>query len=94
MNIVHVMSLILKVIIKCGYHVLYNPNDGIHITPVISYTVVVMSSKRGCDDICSGRDVSFNVFQVRYRAGLVIHTVWVSSIYITYDVINRVCAMT
>ena len=45
MNIVHVMSLIGKVIIKCGYHVLYNPNDGIHIIPVISYTVGVMSSK-------------------------------------------------
>ena len=45
MNIVHVMSLIVKVVIKCGYHVLYNPNDGIPITPVISYTVVVMSSK-------------------------------------------------
>ena len=45
MNIVHVMSLRVKVIIKCGYHVLYNPNDGIHMTPVISYTVGVMSSK-------------------------------------------------
>ena len=75
----HVMSFIVKVLIKCGYHVLYNPNDGIHITPVISYTVGVMSSKRGCDDIWSGRDDSFNVFQVRYRAGLVIHTVWVTS---------------
>ena len=79
MNIVHVMSLIVKVIIKFGYHVLYKPNDGIHITPVISYTVGVMSSKRVCDDIWSGRDDSFNMFQVRYRAGLVIHTVWVSS---------------
>ena len=79
MNIVHVMSLIVKVVIKCGYHVLYYPNDGIHITPVISYTVGVMSLKRGCDDIWSGRDVSFNVFLVRYRAGLVIHTVWVTS---------------
>ena len=45
MNIVHVMSLIVKVVIKCGYHVLYHPNDGIHMTPVISYTVGVMSSK-------------------------------------------------
>ena len=45
MNIVHVMSFIVKVLIKGGYHVLYNPNDGIHITPVISYTVGVMSSK-------------------------------------------------
>ena len=35
MNIVHVMSFIVKVLIKCGYHVLYNPNDGIHMTPVI-----------------------------------------------------------
>ena len=35
MNIVHVMSLIVKVVIKCGYHVLYYPNDGIHMTPVI-----------------------------------------------------------
>ena len=41
----HVMSLIVKVVIKCGYHVLYNQNDGIHITPVIYYTVGVMSSK-------------------------------------------------
>ena len=79
----HVMSLIVKVIIKCGYHILYNPNDGIHITPVIYYTVGVMSSKRGCDDIWSGRDDSFNVFQVRYRAGLVIHTIWVT-LYIIY----------
>ena len=46
MNIVHVMSFIIKVIIKCGYHVLYNPNDGIHMAPVISYTVCVMSSKK------------------------------------------------
>ena len=45
MNIVHVMSLIVKVVIKCGYDVLYNPNDGIHMTPVIIYTVGVMSSK-------------------------------------------------
>ena len=45
MNIVHVMSLIVKVVIKCGYHVLYNSNDGIHMPPVISYTVGVMSSK-------------------------------------------------
>ena len=45
MNIVHVVSLIVKVVIKCGYHVLYYPNDGIHMTPVISYTVGVMSSK-------------------------------------------------
>ena len=45
MNIEHVMSFTVKVVIKCGYHVLYNPNDGIHITPVISYTVGVMSSK-------------------------------------------------
>ena len=44
MNIVHVMSLIVKVVIKCGYHVLYKPNDGIHMPPVISYTVGVMSS--------------------------------------------------
>ena len=41
----HVMSLIVKVVIKCGYHVLYNPNDGIYMTPVISYTVGVMPSK-------------------------------------------------
>ena len=45
MNIVHVMSLIVKVVIKCGYHVLYNPNDGIHMAKVISYTVGVMFSK-------------------------------------------------
>ena len=45
MNIVHVMSLIVKVVIKCGYHVLYNPNDGINMVPVISYTVGVMFSK-------------------------------------------------
>ena len=44
MNIVHVMSLIVKVVIKGGYHVLYKPIDGIHITTVISYTVGVMSS--------------------------------------------------
>ena len=45
MNIVHVMSLIVQVVIKCGYHVLYKPNDGIHMPPVISYTVGVMFSK-------------------------------------------------
>ena len=45
MNIVHMMSLIVKVVIKCGYHVMYKPNDGIHIPPVISYTVGVMISK-------------------------------------------------
>ena len=44
MNIVHVMSLIVKDVLKCGYHVLYKPNDGIHKTTVISYTVGVMSS--------------------------------------------------
>ena len=45
MNIVHVMSFIVKVLIKCGYHVQYNPNDGLHMTLVISYTVGVMPSK-------------------------------------------------
>ena len=45
MNIVHVMSLIVKDVIKGEYHVLYKPNDGIHMTPVTSYTVGVMSSK-------------------------------------------------
>ena len=45
MNIVHMMSFTVKVVIKCGYHVLYNPNDGIHMAPVISYTVGVMSTK-------------------------------------------------
>ena len=49
------------------------------MAPVISYTVGVMSLKRVYDDVWSGRDVSFNVFQVRYRAGLVIHIVWVTS---------------
>ena len=44
-NIVHVMSLIVKVVIKCEYHVLYKPNDGIHMVPVISCTVGVMFSK-------------------------------------------------
>ena len=45
MNIVHMMSLIVKVVIKCGYHVLYNSNDGIHMAPVIFYTVGGMFSK-------------------------------------------------
>ena len=45
MNIVHVMSLIVKVVIKCGYHVPYNANEGIHMAPVISYTIGVMFSK-------------------------------------------------
>ena len=45
MNIGHVMSLIVKFVIKCGYHVLYKPNDGILMAPVISYTVGVMFSK-------------------------------------------------
>ena len=45
MNIVHVMALIVNVVIKCGYNVLYKPNDGIHMAPVISCTVGVISSK-------------------------------------------------
>ena len=45
MNIVHVMSLIVKVVIKCGYYVLYKSNDGIHMAKVIFYTVGVMFSK-------------------------------------------------
>ena len=44
MNIVHVMSEIIKVVIKCGYDVLYIAYDGIHMPPVTSYTVGVMSS--------------------------------------------------
>ena len=44
MNIVHVMSLIVKVVIKCGYDILYNAYNGMHMPPVISYTVGVMSS--------------------------------------------------
>ena len=43
MNIVHVMSFIVKVLIKCGYHVLYKPNDGIHMPSVMPYAVGVMS---------------------------------------------------
>ena len=44
MNTVHVMSYIVKVVIKCGYDILYNAYDGIHMPPVMSYTVGVMSS--------------------------------------------------
>ena len=44
MNIGHVRSLKVKVVIKSVYHVLYNPNDGIQMAPVVSYTVGVMSS--------------------------------------------------
>ena len=44
MNIVHVMSFIVKVIIKCGYDIMYNAYDGMHMPPVMPYTVGVMSS--------------------------------------------------
>ena len=44
MNIVHVMSYIVKVVIKFGYDVLYNAYDGIYMPPVMYYTVGVMSS--------------------------------------------------
>ena len=45
MNIVHVMSLIVRVVvIKCGYDVMYNTYDGIPMPPVMYYTVGVMSS--------------------------------------------------
>ena len=45
MNTVHVMSKILRiVIIKCGYDLLYSAYDEIHMPPVISYIVGVMSS--------------------------------------------------
>ena len=47
MNIVHVMSLIVKFVIKCGYDFLYKPNDGIHMTPVISYTVGDVFKREG-----------------------------------------------
>ena len=46
MNIVHVMSLRVKFVRNCGYHVLCKPNIGIHMTPVISYTVGVDAFKR------------------------------------------------
>ena len=39
MNIVHVMSYIVRdFVIKCGYDVMYNAYDGIHMPPVMSYT--------------------------------------------------------
>ena len=45
MNIVHVMSYIVRAfVIKCGYDVMYNAYDGIHMPPVMSCTVGVMSS--------------------------------------------------
>ena len=44
MNIVHVMPYILRTfLIKCGYDVMYNTYDGMHMPPVMSYTVGVMS---------------------------------------------------
>ena len=46
MNIMHVMSYIVRAfLIKCGYDVMCNAYDGIHMAPVISYTVGVISSK-------------------------------------------------
>ena len=45
MNIVHLMSKIVTAdLIKCGYDVMYNAYDGIHMPPVMSYTAGVMSS--------------------------------------------------
>ena len=44
MNTVHVMLEILRVVvIKFGYDVLYSAYDGIHMPPVMSYIVGVMS---------------------------------------------------
>ena len=34
----------MAVVIKCGYDVMYNAYDGIHMPPVRSYTVGEMSS--------------------------------------------------
>ena len=45
MNIVHVMSQILRVVvIKCGYNVMYSAYNGIPMPPVMPYTVGVMPS--------------------------------------------------
>ena len=41
-------------VIKFGYDVMYKAYDGIHMQPVMTYTVRVMSSTGGCDDIESG----------------------------------------
>ena len=43
MNTVHAMSSILRVVVKCGYDVMYSAHDGIHMPPVIYYMVGVMS---------------------------------------------------
>ena len=44
MNIVHLMSKIVRAdVIKCGYDVMCKAYDGIHMPPVTSYTVGVMS---------------------------------------------------
>ena len=45
MNIVNLISQIFRVVvIKCGYDVMYNAYDGIHLRPVMTDTVCVMSS--------------------------------------------------
>ena len=45
MNIVPVMSQRVRaVVIKCGYDVMYNTYDGIHMPPGMSYKVGVMDS--------------------------------------------------
>ena len=44
----------MVVVIKGGYDVMYSAHDGIHMPPVMSYIVGVMSSQSGCDYIYSG----------------------------------------
>ena len=38
-------------VIKCGYDVLYKAYDGIHMRPVMTYTVRVMSSTERVEEM-------------------------------------------
>ena len=42
MNTVHVMSSVLRIVIKYGYDVICSAYDGIHMPPVMSHIVGVM----------------------------------------------------
>ena len=73
----------MAVVIKCGYDVMYNAYDGIHMPPWCLTQYVRYLRQRGCDDIQSGWDGSFKVFHVRHTASVIIHTLWVTS-YVLY----------
>ena len=45
---------------------MYSAHDGIHMPPVISYILGMMSSTEWCDDIYSGYDVTYILDVISY----------------------------